>query len=71
MRRRVWTAAVVVVPVAADPTVCYFDEPWLFFTSAPLAAQWGDDWNDAPYEHNAGTPYPDHWVDGPDGRIKV
>lgn len=19
--------------------------------------QWGDDWNDAPYEHNAGTPY--------------
>lgn len=19
--------------------------------------QWGDDWDDAPYEHNAGTPY--------------
>lgn len=35
-----------------------------FFTNAPLDLQWGDDWNDAPYEHNAGDPYPDHRKDG-------
>jgi hypothetical protein len=28
-----------------------------FFTTQPLSEQWGDDWNDAPYEHNAGYPY--------------
>src|SRR5690606_28896146 len=26
-----------------------------------LDQQWGDDWDDAPYEHNAGDPY--DWVD--------
>jgi len=31
--------------------------PWAYFTTQPLEKQWGDDWNDAPYEHNAGTPY--------------
>lgn len=25
--------------------------------------QWGDDWNDAPYEHNAGTVYDEFVVD--------
>jgi hypothetical protein len=29
-----------------------------------LENQWGDDWNDAPYEHNAGAPY-DHGRDKP------
>lgn len=29
----------------------------LYFTPLPLDEQWGDDWDDAPYEHNAGTPY--------------
>lgn len=28
-----------------------------YFTQAPLSDTWGDDWNDAPYEHNAGCPY--------------
>lgn len=28
-----------------------------FFTTNELKNQWGDDWNDAPYEHNAGDPY--------------
>lgn len=37
--------------------LCYVEEPWAWFSSAPLDRQWGDDWNDAPYEHNAGTPY--------------
>ena len=38
-------------------SLCYVDESWAFFTSQALDKQWGDDWNDAPYEHNAGTPY--------------
>lgn len=37
--------------------LCYVREPWAYFTTAPLDKQWGDDWNDAPYEHNAGCPY--------------
>ena len=37
--------------------LCYVDAPWAYFTTQKLSEQWGDDWNDAPYEHNAGTPY--------------
>ena len=37
--------------------LCYVDEPFAYFTNQPLEKQWGDDWNDAPYEHNAGEPY--------------
>lgn len=29
----------------------------LYFTPLELGKQWGDDWNDRPYEHNAGEPY--------------
>ena len=32
-----------------------------YFTSIPLTKQWGDDWDDAPYEHNAGDPYDSHY----------
>ena len=41
--------------------LCYVDGNFAYFTSAPLARQWGDDWDDAPYEHNAGRPYEDHY----------
>lgn len=43
--------------------LCYVDpdEPKAYFTS-DWEHQWGDDWNDRPYEHNAGTPY-DEWYD--------
>lgn len=34
-------------------------EYYAYFTPIPLSEQWGDDWNDAPYEHNAGIPYDD------------
>jgi hypothetical protein len=37
--------------------LCYIDGSFAYFTTQPLSEQWGDDWNDAPYEHNAGTPY--------------
>jgi hypothetical protein len=41
----------------SEPKLCYVDYPWAYFTSGHLSEQWGDDWNDAPYEHNAGDPY--------------
>ena len=37
--------------------LCYISGNFAWFTTAPLDEQWGDDWNDAPYEHNAGHPY--------------
>lgn len=37
--------------------LCYIDRPWAYFTTQALDQQWADDWDDAPYEHNAGTPY--------------
>jgi len=45
--------------------LCYVGNGTAYFTRLPLSAQWGDDWNDAPYEHNAGTPY-EHLDDGAD-----
>lgn len=49
-------------PLADAPPnhkLCYVSGYCAYFTNKPLAEQWGDDWNDAPYEHNAGTPYED------------
>lgn len=43
----------------AEPVLCFVKDCWAYFTTKPLSEQWGDDWNDAPYEHNAGTPYGD------------
>jgi len=40
-----------------DFKLCYVEGDTAYFTTQPLDKQWGDDWNDAPYEHNAGTPY--------------
>jgi hypothetical protein len=37
--------------------LCYVDGHFAYFTTKELSEQWGDDWNDAPYEHNAGKPY--------------
>ena len=34
-------------------------EYYAYFTPIPLDKQWGDDWNDAPYEYNAEIPYDD------------
>lgn len=39
------------------PILCYVREHLAWFTTAPLLEQWGDDWNDIPYEDNAGDPY--------------
>lgn len=36
--------------------LCYINENFAYFTN-DLENQWGDDWNDKPYEHNSGAPY--------------
>lgn len=40
----------------------------LFFTEADLEKQWGDDWDDVPYECNAEWPYDDTSYKGKDGK---
>lgn len=40
-----------------DFKLCYVSGDWAFFTTQEVSEQWGDDWNDAPYEHNAEEPY--------------
>jgi len=30
--------------------LCYVSGPWAYFTTQALNKQWGDDWDDAPYE---------------------
>lgn len=37
--------------------LCYVEKPWAYFTTQELSKQWGNDWDDAPYEHNASPPY--------------
>jgi len=41
----------------SEPILCYIEGNRAYFTTQSLETQRGDDWNDAPYEHNAGTPY--------------
>lgn len=37
--------------------LCYLQGREVFFTTQDITKQWGDDWDDVPYEHNAGFPY--------------
>lgn len=37
--------------------LCYVADGFAYFTTQSLDEQWGDDWEDTPYEHNAGEPY--------------
>ena len=49
--------AVEKIELLKEPALCYVKGNRAYFTTCPLEHQWGDDWNDAPYEHNAGMPY--------------
>ena len=40
-----------------DYKLCYVYGNFAYFTKLGLSKQWGDDWDDAPYEHNADEPY--------------
>ena len=52
-------------PTVKEPVLCYVEGNWAYFTTKDLDKQWGDDWDDAPYEHNAGTPYGPCWHNEP------
>ncbi len=41
--------------------LCYVEGNKAWFTNN-FEKQWGDDWNDRPYECNAGEPY-NHWLE--------
>lgn len=43
--------------VTKDLKLCYIRDNWAWFTDQPLDAVWGDDWDDRPYQDNAGDPY--------------
>lgn len=49
----------------SNVVLCYVKDEThtAYFTSQPLTEQWGDDWNDSPYDLNAGTPYGRNKVD--------
>jgi hypothetical protein len=52
-----------------EPILCYIEGGTAYFTTQKIEDQWGDDWNDAPYEHNAGLPYEASRSRGEDWRI--
>jgi len=41
--------------------LCYVMDGVAYFTTQDLDKQWGDDWDDAPYEYNAGEPYEEEY----------
>ena len=43
-----------------DAVLCYVRGGMAYFTTQALESQWGDDWNDRPYEYNSGSPYEDY-----------
>ncbi len=55
-------------PEHMNAVLCYVKDNFAYFTTKELADQTGDDWEDAPYEHNAGAPY--EWLPDYDGEQK-
>lgn len=53
-----------------DFKLCYIHGDTTYFTTQDVKTQWGDDWDDAPYEHNAGTPYEPAYHYYADGRTE-
>lgn len=50
--------------------LCYVNGNEAWFTS-DWKNQWGDDWNDRPYEHNAGSPYEHYFENGVEHKIQL
>lgn len=50
--------------------LCYVDGNKAYFTDN-FKKQWGDDWNDRPYEHNAEPPYTHYYEDGVEYPITI
>lgn len=41
-----------------ESRLCFVEKGIAWFTTCkPFEKQWGDDWDDAPWEYNAGSPY--------------
>jgi hypothetical protein len=56
-----------------EPVLCYVKNNKAYFTTQELSKQRGDDWDDAPYEHNAGPPYTPamrYYTDGREEKIE-
>ena len=53
-----------------DYKLCYIDGNKAYFTDN-FKRQRGDDWNDAPYEHNAEPPYDHYYEDGQEYPINL
>lgn len=53
-----------------DFKLCYIHGDTAYFTTQDVKTQWGDDWDDAPYEHNAETPYEPAYHYYADGRTE-
>ena len=53
---------------SGTPVLCMVDYGQVYFTTQDLALQHGDDWGNAPYEHNAGDPYKPCWHNRPEHR---
>jgi hypothetical protein len=54
--------------IDGNAVLCYVKESSAWFTTRPLGEQRGDDWEDAPYEHNASEPYGPCWHNLPKHR---
>lgn len=54
---------------SSEYKLCYVHDNWAYFTTQKIENQWGDDWDDAPYEHNAEEPY--EWNKNTDGNSCV
>ena len=52
----------------SEPVLCFIKGSIAYFTTQELSKQTGDDWDDAPYEHNAGPPYEPSMYYFADGR---
>lgn len=50
--------------------LCYVDGNKAYFTDN-FEKQWGDDWNDSPYEHNAGEPYTHYFENSVEHQIEI
>lgn len=53
-----------------DFKLCYVCSSRAWFTTREVTEQWGDDWDNVPYEYNAGSPYGWTTWDGEKGREK-
>lgn len=50
--------------------LCYVKDNKAYFTNN-WNEQWGDDWDDSPYEHNAEEPYDNYYKDGKKYPIRI